>query len=470
MARSVSQIRDSLKSTLKSFDPTLDLEVGPLYDYLLAPVPQALVSIENRVERLKRYYSTNFADVATPEEAREFANNFGTGPDPGGFARATVTFFRTSAPASSQDSTVPVGALVSTADGTLVFRALQSVTLYGAFASTNFNSSTNRYEVEVLVEAVAPGQRYNVPQGRINRVMTPVSGFEGVAQVSAASGGTEPEDALTLAQRVQLKFKGLDRNSVNGLASLGKQAYSTLIRDIRVVRPTDRLEFRRLTSGPSLDVYVDGRLPQQFTEDYLATGGEKIVPITANRTVTSVISVNVNGESLPSGEWKFALDASLEYQGSTRASSAVQLTNPLAANDLVEVSGVRNDLLDRLQLLYLSEDSVFQTDILVRSYLDMPVVVGLEVRINSGEPDTVKRYIENYLTDYIDPQITGIPSILLSDTIREQLRVLIPEIESVKIFEFRRKLNSTNKVEIITPKKNQVPRFDSVASTITVRF
>jgi len=470
MARSLSQIRDSMKSTLRTFDPTIDLEVGPLYDYLIAPVPQALVSIENQVERLKRFYSTNFADVATPEEARDFANNFGTGPDPGGFARATVVFYRTSAPSLSQDSTVPVGALVGTADGTLVYRALQSVTLYGAFSSTNFNSSTNRYEVEVLVEAVAPGQRYNVPVGRINRIVTPVSGFEGVAQVNAAGGGTEPEDALTLAQRVQLKFKGLDRNSVNGLASLGKQAYSTLIRDIRVVRPTDRIEFRRLTSGPSLDIYVDGKLPQQFTEDYLATGGEKVVPIIANRTVTSVSNVTVNGESLSSTDWRFALDTSLEYQSSTRANSVIQLTTPLAANDLVEISGVRNDLLDRLQLLYLSEDSVFQTDILVRSYLDMPVVVGLEVRISSGEPDTVKRYIENYLSDYIDPQITAIPSLLLPDTIREQLRVLIPEIESVKIYEFRRKINSTDKVEIITPKKNQVPRFDSVASTITVRF
>lgn len=470
MARSLSQIRDSIKNTLRTFDATLDLEVGPLYDYLIAPVPAELVSIEAQVERLKRFYSTNFADVATPEEARDFANNFGTGPDPGGFARATVVFFRTAAPPLSQNNTIPVGALVGTADGSLVYRALQSVTLYGAFASTNFNSSTNRYEVQVLVEAVAPGQRYNVPLGRITRILTPVSGFEGVAQIAAANGGTEPEDALTLAQRVQLKFKGLDRNSMNGLASLGKQSYSTLIRDIRVVRPTDREEFRRLTSGPSLDVYVDGKLPQQFTEDYLATGGEKSIPITNNRTVTSVSGITVNGESLDSGDWRFVLDSSLEYQSSTRANSTIQLINPLNANDLVEITGIRNDLLDRLQILYQSEDSVFQTDILVRNYLDMPIVVSLEVRINSGEADTVKKYIENYLTDYIDPQLTGIPSLLLPDTIKEQLRVLIPEIETVKISEFRRKINSVNRVEVITPKKNQVPRFDSVASTITVRF
>ena len=470
MARSLTQIRDSMKATLRSFDPSLDLEVGPLYDYVIAPVPQELVQIEEQVERLKRFYSPSFAEVATPEEARDFANNFGTGPDAGGFARALVVFYRTSAPGPGQDSTIPVGALVGTSDSSLVFRTLQSATLYGDFASTNFNPSSNRYEVQVLVEAVAPGQRYNVPVGRIVRMLTPIAGFENVVQVSAANGGTEPEDALTLAQRVQQKFKGLDRNSVNGLASLGKQAYSTLIRDIRVVRPTDRIEFRRLTSGPSLDVYVDGRLPQQFTEDYLAIGGEKTVRLTANRTASSITSVSVNGEALDASLWRFVTDTSLEYQASTRANPVIQLVNALTANDLVEVTGNKNDLLDRLQLLYTSEDSVFQTDILVRSFIDLPVVVGIEVRINSGDSDTIKRYIENYLNDYIDPPINGIPSLLVPDTIREQLRVLIPEVETVKIYEFRRKYNSVDRVEVIQPLKNQVPRFDLVASTVTVRL
>ena len=470
MARSLTQIRDAMKATLRSLDPTLDLEVGPLYDYLISPVPLELVSIENQVERLKRFYSTNFADVATPEEARDFANNFGTGPDPGGVARATVVFYRTSIPGTGQDSTVPVGALVATADNSLVFRAIQTATLYGAFASSNFNAATNRYELPVVVEAVAPGQRYNVPVGRITKMMTPISGFEGVVQTSAANGGTEPEDALTLAQRVQLKFKGLDRNSINGLASLGKQAYSTLIRDIRVVRPTDRTEFRRLTSGPSLDVYVDGVLPQQFTEDYLAVSAETVVPLGENRTATSILSVSVNGQVLDAEAWQFSPDLSAEYQYSTRANPSIQLSEALQPNDLVEITGTRNDLLDRLQLLYSSEDSVFQTDILVRSFIDLPIIVGLEVRINSGDSDTIKQYIQNYLTDYIDPQISAIPSLLVPDTIREQLRVLVPEIENVKIYEFRRKIGSVDSVEVIVPLKNQVPRFDSVASTITVRF
>lgn len=470
MARSLTQIRDAIKATLRTLDPTLDLEVGPLYDYLISPVPLELVALENQVERLKRFYSTTFADIATPEEARDFANNFGTGPDVGQVARATVVFYRTSIPGVGLDSTVPVGALVGTADQSLVFRAIQSATLYGAFASSNFNASTNRYELPVVVEAVAPGQRYNIPLGRITKMITTVPGFEGVAQISAANGGTEPEDALTLAQRVQLKFKGLDRNSIMGLASLGKQAFSTLIRDIRVVRPTDRVEFRRLTSGPSLDIYVDGVLPQQFTEDYLAISAERVIPLTANRTVTSISSVSVNGEILDADRWQFSPDLSAEYQYSTRANSAIQLVDPLSPNDLVEIVGTRNDLLDRLQLLYSSEDSVFQTDILVRSFIDLPIIVGLEVRINSGDSDTIKQYIQNYLTDYIDPQISVIPSLLVPDTIREQLRVLIPEIESVKIYEFRRKIGSVDSVEVIVPLKNQVPRFDSVASTITVRF
>jgi len=336
----------------------------------LRPVPPELALIEGETERIKRFYSPNFIDVATPEEARDFSNNFGTGPNSGAFARVPIIFFRSSPPPPGQNFTVPVGALVAVADNSLIYRVLQTVTMFGSFANSYFNSSTNRYEIETILEAVAPGIRYNVPPDRIRRMLTNNTGFDGVRQEVQAEGGSEPEDATALVRRVQKKFLGLDRNSMGGIPSIAQELDPTHIRDARVVRPTDRVEFRRLTDGPALDLYIDGLSPLSFTEEYLSVGGETSIPITANRTVTAISGVSVNGIGLIQGvDWFFAPDVSLEYQQSTRANPVISLVTPALPNDIFVVSGIKNDLLPQIQLAFSLDDTPFKTDVLVRSFL-----------------------------------------------------------------------------------------------------
>jgi hypothetical protein len=469
MARSKEQIQDSLRTSIVNIDNRLDLKVGPLWDYLISPIPPELSTIESSIETLKIYYSPNFSTVATTKEARDFAVNFGTGPSIGNFARTTMVFYRNSAPASGLTYTVPIGALVQTIDGNLVYRTTQSAVMSGDYAATYFNPSTQRYEIQVSVEAIAPGVKYNIPANHIKRMQPTIAGFDGIVQIADAQGGTEPEDSYDVATRVQEKFKGLERNSISGIVTTIKQAEPTYVTAVSVIKPTDRVEFRRLTSGPALDVCIRGITSTQFSEDYLAFGGEVVVPITANRTVTGISSVMVNGNTLDSTTWLFLPDTTLEYQLSTRANPVVQLTTSLATNDLVEIVGIKNSLLDDMQSLFSGSNSIFYTDILLRSFVDLPIVVSLEVRITSGDPDTVREQIMSLLTYYIQPY-TGIPTVLIPDQIRNILKENIPEVDTVKILEFRRKLGSIDTVEIISPYKNQAPIFDTVAASITVRL
>jgi hypothetical protein len=95
--------------------------------------------------------------------------------------------------------------------------------------------------------------------------------------------------------------------------------------------------------------------------------------------------------------------------------------------------------------------------------------VSLECRITSGDPDTIREQIVAFVTAYIQPT-SGIPTVLIPDALRSILKENIPEIEAVRILEFRRKYGSIDAVEIISPYKNQVPVYDSVASSITVRL
>lgn len=469
MARSTEQIEEAIRADVEEIDNRLDLKVGPLWDYLLAPVPPQLSRIESDIEQLKRYYSPNFADVATPEEARDFAINFGTGPSTGNFATTKVVYYRNSAPPSGQVFTVPVGSLVMTVDANLVFKTTQTITMSGDYAATYFNPTTQRYEIFTTVSAVSPGTVYNIPANHLKRMQPRISGFDGIQQVTAAQDGTEPEDTEDVALRVQKKFKGLERNSIGGLETLIQEYSPTLVGVVHVIRPTDRVEFRRLTNGPALDVCVEGSSSLSFSEDFLAVGGETVVPITDNRTVTSIESVAVNGNVIPTSQWTYIPDSTLEYQHSTRASASIQFATGLLPNDLVEITGMRNELLDGVQSLFLSDNALFFTDLLIRSFEDLWVVVSLEVRINDGDPDEIQDLIVSRITYDIELG-DEIPEVLVPDALISSIRMQIPEVESVKILEFSRKYGSIDTVEIIVPYKNEIPKFDAVASSITVRL
>jgi hypothetical protein len=480
MARTIDQVKNSLISTISSIDDRVDLKVGPVWDYLLAPLPTEFSFIESEIERLKRYYSPIFSTVATPEEARDFALNFGTSVSVGGFARCPIVFYRNSPPPTGSVFTVPTGSLVMTIDNNLVYRTIQAVEMSGNYASTYFNPSTLRYEVTVTVEAVSPGEKYNIPPKHIQRMQPNIQGFDGVTQYVEAGGGTPAEDSIAVAQRVQEKFKGLEKNSIGGITTNIKQSETDIVKSVTVVKPTDRQEFRRLTNGPSLDVYINGTDSANFTEEYLATGSEvtvqinnviwSVVPILVNKTVTSISSVLVNGIVLSSAEWTFFPDTTAEYQQSTMASPTIGFASPLLPNALVEISGVRNDVLDRVQLLYTGSDALFETSVLVRTYLDMYIVATIEIKINDGDTDAIQQLAYNVLSIMIEPSDGTIPQIIIPSQISDTLRAAIPEIATIKMLEFRRKYGSISAVETIVPLKNQLPKFDTVASAITVRL
>jgi len=468
MARSIQQIRDSISGTLRSIDRRIDLKVGPTWDYLLAPVPYELSPIETEISRLFQYYSPSFASVCTPAEARDFSNNFGSGSSVGEYATSTVVFYRNAPPPFGKTFTVPTGTLVMTVDNNVVFTTTQSSEMSGNFASMYYNPTTRRYEIRLPVQAVNAGTKYNIPKDHLKRMQPPVDGFDGVAQITDAEGGSEPETSVNVALRTQEKFKGLDINSVGGVAVQATSINPTQISQVTVVRPTDRQEFRRLTAGPALDIYILGNTTVPFIEEYLSIGGETVVPIITNKTVTAITSVTVAGQVLTSDQWVLRLDDSLEYKLSTEAKSYIQLAFSLDVNVLVEFEGERNYLLDTVQTRFSKEATLFGTDILVRSYIDLPLIVSMEVKINSGDPDTTAEFISVILVSLIEPSY-GIPAYITPDMASAQIKGAIPEIESIKFLEFRRQYGSLASVETITPNKSQVPRYNTAASTITVR-
>lgn len=472
MARSEQQIEESIKASFTEINPSLDLKVGVTYDYTIRPIPRELAFVESQVERLLRFYSSDFPNVATPVEARDLATNFGVSVSGGERASGSIVFYRDSPPTSGSTIIIPVGALISTVDGQFLFKTVESKIMFGDFPDTYFNPQTNKFELQVVIQAIAPGSLYNLPPQRITKIVAGQGfDFNGVIQKAPMSGGTEPETSTALATRVLEQFKGINLNSVTGVATLARRFVPTGIDDIKVLRPTDRLEFRRTTTGPALDLCIKGFDITTFQEEYFAVGGETEVKIASNKTVTSVSQVSYNSAVLDSAFWTFVVDSSPEFRGSTRAKSKIEFIFPLVANDVIDILGSKNFLLDKIQaVVTASEDAIFQTDILARSFVDLAIVVGLELKIKNSPNISVaaiESSISAIVSSYIEP--TLIPGILTSDNLKAHLQANVPELDSVKIFEFRRRYKSINVVETIIPLKNELPKFESTVSQLTVR-
>jgi len=472
MARSVTEITKSLQATLEAIDPSINLKVGPFFNYLLNPIPPELARLEGEQERILRFFSSDFPVVATPEEARSFALNFGLAANPGGRAFVPLVFFRNSPVAAGKTATVVVGTLVSTGDSSLLYRTVESQNMIGDYASTYFNSSTNKFEITVMVEAINPGLIYNVAPFRITKIASGQVPFDGVIQRNQANGGTEPETSFGLVRRVVNQFKGLNLGSESGMVNLTKNLNSESILDVHVIRPTDRLEFRRPAPGPALDLCVSGFEYVAFLEEYFALGGDTQIYLKDNRTAVSLVSVLVNSVALDPTEYSFQEDDTPEYRGSTRARPRVQLATALTANDIVQITGIKNNLLDKVQSYFTNQsDALFKTDILARSFVDLDIVVALEVKVkNSPTVDITKvqEALAALVAGFIETDT--IPPVLEPDFLNLDIRSSIPEVDSVKMFQFRREISSYANVETVYPLKNEIPKFNATGSSLVVKI
>ena len=473
MGRTVQEIAESLQASFTAINPSLDLLVGPTYDYTMAPVPQEISSAETLATNLVSFYSPQFPTIATPEEARDFATNFGISVSGGEYARGPVVFYRTSPPPAGTTFVVNVGDLVGSVDYQFLFQSMQTVTMLGDYANTYYNPSTGRYEITVIVQAVLPGSLFNLAPNRITQIISGGSGtttFNGVSQLVAMSGGSDAETSTDLAVRVTQQFKGINLNSITGLATLATRLVPTGILATSVVRPTDRQEFRRPTSGPSIDLCIKGEAIQPFTEEYFASGGEISITLQTT-TVTAVSQVTINNSVLDVSLWSFVPDTSAAYQGSTRATPTIELVNALTAHDIVNVTGIYNFLLDEVQAVIVSgDDAIFQTDVLVRSFVDLPVTVGIQVKVlNSGiDLTTITANVTQQIIN--DIETNPIPSVLTANDLSYYISSTISNIVFVNLYEFRRTNSSISTIENIVPLKNQAPVFDVASSSIVVSF
>jgi len=90
------------------------------------------------------------------------------------------------------------------------------------------------------------------------------------------------------------------------------------------------------------------------------------------------------------------------------------------------------------------------------------------VKISSGDPPSVLAGINAFITDLIEPDL--VPIVLSPSIFADFIKIAIPNVDTVTLYEFRRKQGSIQAVEFITPLKNQRPIYNQILSSIVVRL
>ncbi len=466
MTRSVEEIQASIQQSLETADPTIESRSGPVFNIMLQPVSNEVAKIEAEQERIGALYSLRFQDVATEAETEALATNFGIQRGTGTKATSVVFFFRLTRP--TEAAQVRRGTLVGNLDGTLNYIVQEDAVIDPSNADSFFNSVRRTFEVAVNVEAVSPGENFNIPAFRINNLITPNIDFDGVENRAPAEGGSKEETQDSEVNRIRERFAGLNTGSVDGVRFVASNSFPEVIQDVAVIQPASDL-FRRTILTPGLDVYIAGSNLETVRQNFVAVGGETEIPIASPPSVSSSLVLQINGVIDVNA---VIVKDSSAVANTVQADEIVSLASPLLSGDVVTFSYSFNRLILDVQEIYkpstVGDSLLFGTDILVYEAVEVPITVVISMRVASSFdiPRTTDQ-VTNAILALVEQNTFGVT--LYPETIRETVLNTVQGVTSLNIEQFRRTNTSLRDVEIIELEANEISTLDNENFQLSTR-
>lgn len=382
------EFEEQLKTAILDRNPNLDVEVGPIHD-TIAPTSVVLEPQNDRIRRLSLIMSLLNVGDFTEQELDEYAFNEQLIRSPGTRARGTVLFQARVAPAS--DLVVPINFPLATVvdpslSRSIAVRTTETRTLPAATAALYFNASTNFYELEVAIEAIAVGLAGNVGPGRITQMQTSLSGFDFVTNRVRTIDGLDRESNEKFAERLLVAIAGTDISTPFGLSREVDDLF-TGVQGVGLVYGQDPLLTRASTDAGAVDVYMIGQSLVSTTESHVFLGvGQAIV--LDNQPVSSVASVDAGGPAFIQGtDYELAVDTG-PNAGSIRAQDAVVFlaggTSPSIGSS-INVTYNYNALPQTLQDEFINpERYVFGRDLLFKQGTEVAVEIAANISFLAG--------------------------------------------------------------------------------------
>lgn len=480
MARSAQDVERALQSSIASVDPSIDTEIGPIYDVFIAPQAPLISEVESEVEILARRYSVDYVKTLGDADITLFGANHGLRRTVGtpAFTVGGVRLFAYTAPRSGQVLTIPIGTLVSTEDGSLVYATTAEVTVTQDTIALYYNERTRRYEVPVDVRAEGLGDEYAVPPGRIRILLTNVPGFDGVVQVGRVQQGLTAVSNDSFMETCRKTLVGSALGSLAGLEALILQFGSGAISSLSIVSSSDPVNFRRHTRRAACDVWILGTSPKERTETQVASAGQTIV-YPQIQPVMSVIGVAVDGTQVP---FIFVKDGSERTFNSIYATDQIVLATPTTLGQILTLQYVYDGMVQATQAYVDNRTSTTQADtvpvvraprlydcdIRMRAAIRVPVKITVSLLVLSSYNDVqAAQDAQSALIDFANP--SQFTSQLLPEAARAVVENAAVGASSVTMLEFQREDRTGLRVDALEFGPQEIPYADETTVTVRVR-
>jgi len=315
------QFAAQLNDSIQSRNQAHDIEIGPIPDIVVEPEALVLERQNDRIRTVSRLILLDNQEDFQDSDVESFVYNEFLVRNLGGRSSTTVVFSRATAP--QIDITVqknfPIATDPDESTGeTVIFVTTEQKTLPAALAASYFNLETQRYELEVAVQATIGGSDGEVGPGKINRPLRPLSGFDKVENRSKSSVVSDRESNSELLERYKIAIVGSQLGVQNGLRLFIKSRFQDA-GDVRVINAGDPLITRDSTDSGAIDIYITGAqdVTRQDTQEFIGIG--QLIPLDY-QPVRSII--NIPGYILDV-DYEFVKDTS-GFSNSIRASDGIK--------------------------------------------------------------------------------------------------------------------------------------------------
>lgn len=454
-ARDIDTYLTDLVEAMRSLDPTLDIQKGPLAVLLLA---DAMVGSESEAftSYLASLYQLSDPSLIRDEDMFELALNFGKDPNIAKVSQVTVYFYRNTRPEAGTTYTANEGTIVSTDDGRFNFTVVTSAEMNGDLADSYFNSARGWYEVPAVCAAVAAGSDYDLPPETINSIQTVQEDFDGCLNFDYAIQGDDPPDKYQIRDIVWNALQGTNSSAAGQIETVITDVSPTGVDDYVMVPSTNFETFRRLgqtTAKLGYDVYCITDSVQQTIDRGTAAGGETFLPLD-NKPVLSVEYVAVDGTTVP---FSLTADTSLAWRGSPMANDQVQISMALQPGQVWEIRYLYYDIIYNVHTALQGRSKIFDSDTLVRLADSVDVYIDAQTTsfatADSGTvSDDIRSFTESYLRNPDNPSQAYQQFITSLDPYDYQRAVeaTVDGVQDFRLTRFARLDSAVQAIEVIT--------------------
>lgn len=406
---SSSDFADTIIEGVSDRDPSLDTRIGPIRDLFIDPISEVLEQQNNRVWYVSNLLSLKYANKILPDDLNDLVFNEGIIRWEGSRSITTVTFSRANPPIS--DIVVPINfPLATDADpqtgSSVVFKTIETQTMFSASPSAYYNSETGKYELNVQAASVVKGEETSVGAYTITNFRRPLAGFDEVFNVEATSSGRGLETNGELANRYRLHVKGTSIGTPAGLDRYILDNFSN-VSDVYVVYGNNQYLTRQDDDAGAVDVWLLASVPASATYDVEYSGVETLIEL-PNQPVIDITSVvDGGGTSYTEGTDFELVTGETEYSYSNEGSDGIKFLITASAvpniGDVLTIMYRYNSMIPTLASWFTqSEYYTMGNDTLFRWAQQKDIAIEAQLKVKSGSPSSVLESVRTAITNYIN--------------------------------------------------------------------